>query len=757
MPLKEHPAYDQELKRLSHTKKNIENFIVNIQKNKEVYKENIREAFVNLDYLDSSQSYISILTNAKFLELDSSHLDELQKSRKRPYFGRIDFKDHNSDRAESLYIGKVSLPDKENKKILILDWRAPIANVYYEGRLGEVSYQTPRGSISGELVLKRQYAINEGKLENILDIDITTNDTFLQASLEVNADKKLKDIAATIQSEQNSIIRADMNMPLIVQGVAGSGKTTIALHRIAYLIYTYEDSFIPENFMIIAPNRLFLDYISEVLPELGVERVKQTTIVELFRELLGEKYKFTGTNEKIILFIDRENANEEADRLSKRSSFFKGTRAFKDIIDGYIKELEQDFVPGEDFSLGDHVIVNSGEIRRLFLEEYNHLPLYKRIDEIKKHLSYKLKSSREKIVEEIENRYNRIMDQVRALAIDDEEKRTELVTLIDAKNDEIESIKKSFRTLVSKYIALFPKHDLLYYYKNIVAGEVVRKFASENLDAEFISFFCSHSEGILKKKQVEIEDGAALIYLKNLLFGFDKDLDIKHIVIDEAQDLSLFQIYAMKRILGTERFTIFGDLAQGIHSYRSLSNWDSVAKEVFPDGCNYLTLEQSYRTTIEIMNTANEVIKKHVPPGVALAKPVIRHGDKPEIIVFKSAEEIIGTVKKQVKKLQANGYKSIALICKSMEECKRIKKYLDKESGISVRLLTGEENAYHSGITLVPSYIAKGLEFDAVFIINIEDKYSSSDIDIKLLYVAMTRALHKLFVYYRENTIYSFS
>jgi DNA helicase-2/ATP-dependent DNA helicase PcrA len=179
----------------------------------------------------------------------------------------------------------------EDQKLIIVDWRAPIANMYYESRLGDASYQCPDGKISGTLSLKRQFSIEKGRLEEIFDIDITTNDQFLQSYLGASADNRLKDIVSTIQAEQNRVIRANMERPLIVQGVAGSGKTTIALHRIAYLIYNYGKSFVPENFMIIAPNRLFLNYISEVLPELGVERVKQTTFEDFAREVIHEKYQ----------------------------------------------------------------------------------------------------------------------------------------------------------------------------------------------------------------------------------------------------------------------------------------------------------------------------------------------------------------------------------------------------------------------------------------------------------------------------------
>jgi len=680
MPLKDHPAYKEEVERLAHTGRSIEHYMDTIEKNKEIYKDNIREAFVNLDYLDSSQSYISILTNAKFLELDASHLDELLKVRNKPYFGRIDYREENINHVDKLYIGKVSLLDNENKKILILDWRAPITNVYYEGRLGDVSYETPRGRQSGELLLKRQYIIDNGELQNILDIDITTNDTFLQASLEANADSKLKDIAATIQAEQNRIIRADMDTPLIVQGVAGSGKTTIALHRIAYLIYTYDETFIPENFMIIAPNRLFLEYISGVLPELGVERVKQTAFVDLLKELLVVKYKLVSPNDKIISFLSEGNNHtiKEKNSFIKWESFFKGTMAFKEIIDGYVRELEQNFIPGDDFSLEGYVVLSRDEIKRLFKEEYKFLPLYKRINEVKKHLSYKLKSSQEKIIEEIENYYGRQLDQIRAKEINDEERRLKLVSLIDTKNNKIKTVRRNSRSLVAKYVAGFPKYDLLYYYKDIVTREdVIKKYAKESLDGRYVKFLCEYSAGILNKKQIEVEDGAALVYLKHRLYGFEQELNIGHIVIDEAQDFSVFQLYALRKVLGTKRFTVFGDLAQGIHSYRGVNDWRAVSEEVFPEGANYLTLEQSYRTTIEIMNTANEVLRKHVHPGggVLLAKPVIRHGEEPVIKQFNSTDEIIDSVKKQVNKLLSDGYKSIALICKTQDDCKKVKKY----------------------------------------------------------------------------------
>ncbi len=756
MPLKEHPDYKEEVERLEFTKNAIQKTIEVIDKNKQIYKEGIREAFENLDYLDSSQSYITILTNSKFIDLDDKTRERLVQVRKKPYFGRIDFRTKGSQEAEKIYLGKAPLYRNNDNKPLIVDWRAPIANVYYEGRLGEMSYETPTGPVEGDLELKRQYTIEDGELENILDIDITTTDVFLQASLEAGADSRLKDIASTIQAEQNRIIRADIEKPLIVQGVAGSGKTTIALHRIAYLIYTYEENFLPENFMIIAPNNLFLNYISEVLPELGVERVKQTTFVDLIYELIGKKFKMISPDEKLVLFINEGTGKEDEHNqaMLKWASSFKGSMVFKAILDRYINDLEQSFAPQEDFSLGEYPILNAGEIKNIFISEYDFLPLYKRIKEVKKVLSHKLKSSKEKIFEEIKKDYEERIDTARARYGDSEQRRTKVVELMDAREEKLESLQKAARTLVNKYMAKFPKQDLFFYYKELLTKEKnLSKYAEGSLEQEKIIFICDYSAKLLNKKQFEIEDSAGLLYLQARIFGFKEKLETNTVVIDEAQDFSNFQLYALKDVLNTSRFTILGDLSQGVYSYRGTGDWQDVIHDVFEEDCNYRTLRQSYRTTIEIMNLANEVIKKWNDTESILARPVIRHGEKPQLVKCNSLGEIIQFVKTQVKELNQQGLKSIALICKTLDECKKVKKHLSKDKSLEAEMLTGKEDNYQGGVVILPSYLAKGLEFDAVFITGAESEYTQNELDIKLLYVAMTRAHHKLYILQVGNTI----
>gem|GEM_PF-3662875 len=262
MSIEEHEDYEKEISRLDETIAYIVRLISLVVDKRLKYRQDMREAFTELDDMDSSLSYANILLNTRLLDSLEQNFGLLRKSKDHPYFARMDIRQSDKDNVEEIYIGKISLFDESMETPLVVDWRAPISSVYYDGRLGSTKYSAYGEEFEIDLHLKRQYTIEGGELKHFVDVDISMSDTFLQATLENHASDKLKDIVSTIQAEQNDIIRADIHKPLIVQGVAGSGKTTIALHRIAYLIYTYSDSFEPEDFIIIAPNNLFLDYIS---------------------------------------------------------------------------------------------------------------------------------------------------------------------------------------------------------------------------------------------------------------------------------------------------------------------------------------------------------------------------------------------------------------------------------------------------------------------------------------------------------------
>lgn len=748
MSISNHPDYSEELQRLNFTLDYLKKYHSYILKEKERID---REVDYNTKHFssDNSQQYIDLMINTTFQSSISQRLVNIEKAHSKPYFARVDFTEDKTGKYEKIYIGKLSLMSEDQKELIIVDWRAPVANLYYEGRLGEANYICPEGKIDGQINLKRQYTIEEGILKDFFDIDITTNDEFLQAYLGANADNRLKDIVSTIQVEQNRIIRADMWKPLIVQGAAGGGKTTIALHRIAYLIYTYEKSFKPENFMIIAPSRLFLNYISEVLPELGVDRVKQITFEDFASELLEMRFNLKDPNEKLSAIINSKQTDEDIKRnhLMIKASRFKSSLDFKKLIDDYMRIVEDELIPREDFKIEDFVLLTYDEIRRLFLKEYKDLPMMKRVNEIKKHLNNRLKLKKDSILSKLQQDCDRKIMSLKLEMPDSEERHRLIVEAIDTKNKHITNINSYAKKAVKEYISKISPLKPLEYYKRLMTTELFDKLAEKYIDKELIAFIKSNQLELFNSKLLEIEDLAPLTGIKYLVYGLNEKIQVKHIVIDEAQDFSLYQLYLLKQIIKDSSFTILGDLSQGIHSYRGTKDWNEVGELVFGNNCRLLFLEQSYRTTVEIMEAANKVIKSLEDPNLIPAKPVIRHGEKVELIIKNDMNEIARDIKEKLDKLEEMGYKSAAVICKTMDECIELRTML-KGLGKDIPIISGNEKEYKGGIIIVPSYLSKGLEFDLVIIANASKKtYTNSELDVKLLYVAMTRPLHRLYIY----------
>lgn len=745
-----------EQERLALTKAHIEKTINHVEAYRRLYKDNIKDAMSDLDTQESSQNYINVLINTQFVEIANKNYDNLVKALKKPYFARIDFREKGSQQTEQFYIGKTSILKDGEFTPLVVDWRAPISNLYYEGRLGANTYESEGDLYEGELLLKRQITIEAGKLINTIDVDITTNDAFLQASLEASADQRLKDIASTIQAEQNRVIRASMRRPLIVQGAAGSGKTTIALHRIAYFIYTYEKSFNPSNFLIIAPNRLFINYISEVLPELGVENVKQTTYVDFIFECLGFKLKLEENHHKLMTLIKHErdvNAQIELKNMLWRSAF-KGSLSYKDGIDAYLNEIEQNYTPSVSFEFFDKVLATRVEIRRLFLEDMKYLPFMGRVNEIKKVLTYRLKQIYPQLLENTHNTYNQMMDDILRKEPPSAQRRTRIIELMDARDTRIKNIQTQNKTAVKQFMQHFPKLDAMTLFESLVTNEtLLAKYFGDHIQPEYVQHFVAHALTQKRLNKYELEDLPALLMIQHRVNGFKEPIEISTLVIDEAQDFSLFQIFILKHVLKTSRITLLGDLSQGIHAYRGVSRWDEMIHDVFKDDQpNFMTLEQSYRTTIEIMHLANQVLETLNDTSTIYAKPVIRHGDMPEINYYHESKACLHAMEKSIDELKGKGYKSIAVICKTKEACVEVKKHLDGHKRHGAKILDEKVEQYHAGVIIVPSYFAKGLEFDAVLIVTLKETYTQNPLDVKLLYVAMTRALHVLNIFALEDS-----
>ncbi|MCA1032576.1 AAA family ATPase [Bacillus timonensis] len=745
MSVEKHPDYQQEKENLDFTNNYMKIVIQASESDEASFKDNLKHALEGIDFKDSSFSYMNMLTNSNLLRRTYDELKKLKKIEGKPYFARIDFRGDGTDSEEVLYFGKASLFDKETQQPIIVDWRSPIANLYYDGRLGDVSYEAEGQEYKGYLSLKRQYVIDKGKLEEIRDIDLTTNDELLQKSLSASASNRLTDIVSTIQEEQNKVIRADLNKPIIVQGAAGSGKTTIALHRIAYFIYTYSEYFSPDQLMILAPNRLFLDYISEVLPELGVDRILQTTYVEYVKDCVGKKLKITNPNEKLIGFIDGKFENPE---LIRWISSFKGSLAFRDIIHLYLEDILESLLPKEDFYLSKFKLYSAKKLRKLMVEEYKYLPFYARKDKIKRVLQNHVRVEKEAIIQKVTNFYEAKLEKALYSNSDKETRKKYISKALDKREEMVDGIKREARTCVQRYIKKLPKHDLFDYYQNLVSNkEVFEKYARGVMNDKQLDAFCRYQLKLRDNKVYELEDLAPLLYMQGRLYGIEKDLKVRNVVIDEAQDYSYFQFFALKSVLETDMFTIVGDLAQGIHSYRGMNDWGIVQSEIFPRS-TYKTLQKSYRTTVEIMNTANDLLSL-LNLQLPLVEPVVRHGERPYFKkIQNSMKDTVAFIASDIRELYQSGIKSIAIIGKTDKECEKLTvAFLKYSPELSVQPLKENEEINHEKVVIVSSHLSKGLEFDAVIICSIDEVYQLNEIDIKLLYVSMTRPLHKLLLY----------
>lgn len=652
------------------------------------YKNRINSIFTTYA---NNQTMIENLT-----EIYLEKIRLMEKSLNKPYFARLDFKRDGESDIEELYIGKVGVIDEKNDNIII-DWRAPVSSMYYDSNIGDASYKAPEGICTGKLLLKRQYEIENKQLKSYQDVDTVSNDELLKPYLEASVDNRLKNIVSTIQHEQNRIIREPVNKNLIIQGVAGSGKTTVALHRIAYLVYNNRENIKPEQYLIIGPNKFFVNYISGVLPDLDVEDVKQLTYDELCSEILQENITLIDEDVKLLKSIKNEK------ELTYQK--IKVSMQFKKALDKYIKEIKENTIPIYGVRINEKEIISNEFIKQI----YNSFEELDEYDNIKTRLM-RTNLFFEKYIDENIEQYREYSDK---------------------------ELKKALKTYFNK---LIPKITKIYqnFLSNLDKYLEISEDIKEQVKINIIN---------LKNKKFEFEDLSSLIYLKAKMNGIDEYGKYKQIVIDEAQDYGEFTFFSLKFILKNAAFSIFGDLAQSIYQYRSIENWESVLNNTFRYQGEIQYLLKSYRTTTEIMDSANN-ITKYIKLNTA--KPVIRHGKKVSFIKYKEKNEQISLIKRILEQYKTQNYKTIAIICKNEEEAQEL--YIKLEMN-DIKNITLNDTEYNGGICIITSYLAKGLEFDGVIISNSgEEEYNSNKIiDMKLLYVAMTRPLHELTILYKND------
>ena len=671
----------------------------------------------------------SMISN--FIEMYSERLRLMEKSIDKPYFARIDFARDGEKKIEQLYIGKVGVMDEDNNNITI-DWRAPVSSMYYDSNIGKASYKAPEGSCTGELLLKRQYDIENGQLKSFQDVDTVSNDDLLKPYLSASADNRLKNIVSTIQQEQNSIIREPISKNIIIQGVAGSGKTTVALHRIAYLVYNYRDKIRPNQYLVIGPNKFFVNYISSVLPDLDVENVKQLTYEELCAEVLNEDIKLIDEDKKLITSISNENLLQYEK--------FKVSMDFKKALDKFIQEMEENIIPEKSIEIKEYEVISSNLIKSIYssIEQssiYDNIKT--KLDKTNLMLSKYIEDNYDMIMSNVKNQHQKNID-----VISKKTNRSELEKLNyiekEMKNGCKTSIKKYFNNLIPSIIRI---------YINFLTN--LKKYINSE-------FYYSIEEKVqkniknIKERKAEFEDLSALVYLKCRMLGVEPYEQYRQVAIDEAQDFGEFSFFALKYLLKNATFSIFGDLAQSIYQYRGIDDWQEVYN-TFKENCEMKYLLKSYRTTTEIMNSANN-ITSHI--NLNVAKPVIRHGKSVKYINYNNIDEQINTIKTILEQYRENEYKTVAIICKNEDESTLINNKLQTDN-IKINNITDSDTQYNGGICTITSYLAKGLEFDGVIVANAsEEEYNSNkDIDMKLLYVSMTRPLHELNVLYNNNIV----
>lgn len=653
----------------------------------------------------------------------ATKITNIARVKDKPYFARIDFKDDTKDKKEKLYIGKIGVLDLDGN-IVITDWRAPISTLYYDSNLGKVEYVAPDGIIKGEMSLKRQIIIKDGKLEEIFDVDSVSDDELLKPYLGASADSRLKNIVATIQSEQNNIIRKELEKNVIVQGVAGSGKTTVALHRIAYLMYNNANKLKANQFMVIGPNKFFINYISNVLPDLDASNAVQLTFEELASNFINEKITFEDTTKKIADIIDNKK--------SKKYLKYKNSMEYKKSLDKYLNDVKNGLLSEKGLVINNVQVLTKESVMEV-LENTMGLSISQKLGMTAKIIANRIKKD--------ENVYKNIKDAMSKL-YDSEDDIQVKRTLAKKELDMLKELTDTgFEKQLRKYVNI-SNVKVLDIYKKFV--ENVDKY-TENIDVD-IKSLKEDTLKSLKNRVIENEDISALLYIKYVLFGNEQYTDFKFVVIDEAQDFGKFSYYVLRLILSNAYFSIFGDMAQGIYQYRAIDNWNEIY-DIFDD-VEFMKLEKSYRTSIEIMNEANKISSNI---GLGKANPVIRNaGPVIKSKVDKNMQE--DYIVERVKQYQKEGYNSIAIIYKNQNNMLNLNKKF-KEANIESEIIYKDQEKYNGGVCIVTSYLAKGLEFDAVIIVDTdEDMYKSdSKLDMKLLYVAMTRALHRLEMIYSNN------
>ncbi|EHJ00307.1 UvrD/REP helicase [Clostridium sp. DL-VIII] len=640
-----------------------------------------------------------------------------------PYFARMDFIEKGEERAEKCYIGISNLIN-DDFDFLVYDWRAPISSMFYDYEIGGAEYKCPEGTVDGKLTLKRQYKINNGKLEYMFDSNLKIDDEVLQDILSKNTDSKMKAIVTTIQREQNKVIRNDEYKNLIVQGPAGSGKTSVALHRIAYLLYKNRDKITPRNIVIFSPNDIFNEYISNVLPELGEDNMNQTTFKEYMHKALGSELNKENYSEMMEAILTSKK--EAAYQIRIDNIKFKASMEFIDILKRYVIFLEKMDRNFKDITFRGKLIISTRDLEELYFKDYVQLPLKRRLQKIRERILFLLKPYEEHRIEEVA----------------DELKNS------DSYMDKIEIMKHSTARVKDELKQLYyeinrmTEFNLLDIYKKLFEN---LEFFLRDLNIEYKEKKIDEIKGYtlenLRIRKLNYEDQPPLLYLKGALGDLPKTSEIKYVIIDEAQDYSPLQYEIFYQLFNHASMTILGDLNQSINPFMNVGDYKNISHIFTEDSTCIINLTKSYRSTMEITKFSRRLLKKEIE-----AQCVERSGEEPLLLGFSDEDAIKEKLLEDIKIYNEKKYKSIGIITRTAKEANEVYNFLKDK--IDVKVIVKDDDEYVSDTLIIPSYLAKGLEFDVVLIYNAGNENYNCEEERLLIYTACTRALHILCVYY---------
>ncbi|MGG1399218.1 RNA polymerase recycling motor HelD [Bacillus salipaludis] len=696
---------------------------------------------VNMDEPDDViETAASIKQQAELLsERERTHkqidkqLNTLARLKYSPYFGRIDFWENGEKSADQVYLGIASLMDEQDENFLIYDWRAPISSLYYDYPPGPAEYETLEGTIKGEMKLKRQFIIRASEIKGMFDTGVTIGDEMLQEVLGNNASTQMKSIVATIQREQNQIIRDERSNLLIVQGVAGSGKTSAALQRVAYLLYRYRGTLKSENIMLFSPNPLFNSYVATVLPELGEENMQQVTFQEYLNHRLGKEFDVEDPFSQMEYLLNGQEGQEYLTRVE--GIRYKASLAFKDVMDLYALNLSKQGLIFRDLTFRGEVLFSKETIHAYFYSLDASYSIPNRMQLVKEWLLRELKRRVRK-----ERSKSWVEEETQFL---EKEDYLEVYKKLQEKNrfthnsfDDFDSEQKLLAEMVvkEKFKPIFAKVKRL---KFVDMPAIYEQLFEGNTEGAFPGGWpqiCAQTLQKLKKLEIAYEDATPFVYLQDLIEGRTSNTSIRQIFIDEAQDYSPFQFAFLQMLFPYSKMTLLGDFNQAIFSGATGSDTVLTDLEISSDKVERIVLTKTYRSTKEIVEFTRALIE-----GGEKIEPFNRIGKKPAVKKVEK-DQIDEVILNKIKEMQGEGHRTIAVICRTEKESKAAYDVL--KGRIPLHLIEKGTISYEKGILVIPSYLAKGIEFDAVILYD-SSQYKDEQ-ERKLFYTVCTRAMHEL-------------